>query len=242
MATGSKRFYSEVSVAGRDGGFAVLLDGKPLHTPARAPMILPGAPLAEAVAAEWRAQGETLDPASLTLTRLANTAVDRIRPDPAPLVEQVVGYGACDLLCYRAAAPHALVERQAAAWQPMLDWAAARYGIRFAISSDLFPITPDDCVLARLRTAVAGHDAFALAGLGEAVGVLGSLVLTLALADGRIDGIEAFALSRVDERFQAEQWGEDWGARMRADRLLADLLAAERLLRLAARETGEAET
>jgi chaperone required for assembly of F1-ATPase len=236
----SRRFYSEVSVADRDDGFAVLLDGKLLHTPARAPVVLPAAPLAEAVAEEWRAQGETLDPAALRLTRLANTAIDRIRPDPAPLVEQVVGYGACDLLCYRVAAPHALVERQAAAWQPMLDWASARYGIRFTISSDLFPITPDESALAALRAAVARYDAFALAGLGEAVGVLGSLVLALALADRRIDGSEAFALSRVEEQFQIEQWGEDREARGRADRLLVDLLAAERLLRLAEGGSGPA--
>jgi chaperone required for assembly of F1-ATPase len=177
---------------------------------------------------------------ALRLTRLANTAIDGIRPDPAPLVEQVVGYGACDLLCYRVAAPHALVERQAAAWQPMLDWAAARYGIRFTISSDLFPITPDEPALAALRAAVTRYDAFALAGLGEAVGVLGSLVLALALADRRIEGSEAFALSRVEEQFQIEQWGEDREARVRADRLLVDLLAAERLLRLAEGGSGPA--
>ncbi len=236
----SRRFYSEVSVAGRDDGFAVLLDGKLLHTPACAPVVLPALPLAEAVAAEWRGQGETLDPAVLRLTRLANTAIDRIRPDPAPLVEQVVGYGACDLLCYRVAAPHALVERQAAAWQPMLDWATARYGICFMVSSDLFPITPDDSALVALRAVVARYDAFVLAGLGEAVGVLGSLVLALALADRRIDGSEAFGLSRVEERFQIEQWGEDWEARTRADRLLADLLAAERLIRLAGGGSGPA--
>lgn len=233
MAAVSRRFYTEVSVAGRDGGFAVLLDGKPLHTPGRASMILPAAPLAEAIAAEWRAQGETLDPGTLKLTRLANTAIDRVRPGPAPLVEQVAGYGATDLLCYRAASPQALAERQSAAWQPLLDWAVARHGARLAVTSDVAPIEQDRRALAALRGAVARYDAFVLAGLGEAVGVLGSLILSLALADRRIDGEEAFALSRIDERFQIEQWGEDWEAGVRADRLLADLLAAERLMRLA---------
>lgn len=231
---GNGRFYAEVSVAERQGGLAVLLDGKPLRTPARAPLVVPAAVLAEAIAEEWRGQGEKLDAATLRLTRLANTAIDRIRPDPAPLVGQLVGYGASDLLCYRAAAPAGLAERQAEAWQPLLDWAAARYGARLAVTADLSPVAQDPAHLAALGAALGAYDAFALAGVAEAVGILGSLVLGLALAAGRLDGAAAFDLSRIDEQFQIAQWGEDWEAARRAERLRADLLLAERFIRLAA--------
>lgn len=232
--SGPVRFYSEVSVVEDSGGYTVALDGKPIRTPAKHPLILPTRALAEAVADEWRAQGERIDAQSLRLTRLANTAIDRVLPDPATAIGQIAGYGGTDLLCYRASGPRELTQRQDAAWRPLLDWASERFGARLAITEGINPVEQNADALAALRRAVEARDPFILVALAEATGILGSVVLGLALAEGRLAGEDAFALSQLDENFQMEQWGEDWEAAQRRSRLLDDLLIAEKFVRLAA--------
>jgi chaperone required for assembly of F1-ATPase len=228
-----KRFYKRVSTsAAPDGGYTVLLDDKPIKTPARATLILPPKALAEAVAEEWRGQGETIDPRSMLLTRLAFAAIDTVSQDRARAAEQVLRFGRSDLLCYRAEAPPELVARQTAAWDPLLDWLAEECGARLLSGSGIaFIEQPADALLA-LEKAGRHHDDFTLAGLHAAATITGSLVLALALSSGRVSAAEAFALAMLDEDFQAEKWGRDAEAEQRRARLLSELSAAERWLRL----------
>lgn len=221
-----KRFYKEVAV-GEAG--TILLDGKPIKTPARALLALPTRALADAVAEEWAAQGEEIKPGPLT--KLANTAIDRVAGNEAGIAGQILAY-ANDLLCYRAASPAELVARQNAAWNPLLDWAAARYAT-LATGIGIRHIALPDETLAAYRAALESFDAFMLAALHNAATLTGSLVLALALAERRLGAAEAFALSRLEESFQAEKWGADAEAEARARALAAELAATERFMRLA---------
>jgi chaperone required for assembly of F1-ATPase len=226
-----KRFYKEVSVA--SAGYTIQLDGHSVKTPLRVPLALPTEALAEAVAEEWRGQSEEVNPAAMLLTKLANTAIDRVAGHKAEIVAKVAAY-ANDLLCYRAAAPEDLVQRQSEAWDPLLAWAGERYGVRFNIGTALRHIAQPPETLATLRQAVSAYDPFQLAALHNAATILGSLVLTLALAEDCLDAEEAFALSQLDERYQAEKWGEDAAAAARADALAAELSTCARFFTLAA--------
>lgn len=227
-----KRFYKEVTVAKSDRGFAIHLDGRALKTPRRAALELPAQQLAEAIAEEWRGQGAEIDPHSMPLTKLANTAIDRVKGHEAAVIDQIMAY-ANDHLCYRAAAPADLAARQASEWDPLLTWAAERYGARLTTQAGIthFPQAAD--AVATLRHAVEAHDPFTLAALHAAAAILGSLVLALALAESRLSAAEAFALSQLDERYQTEHWGEDAEAAQRAKGLATELAAAERFMRLA---------
>jgi len=245
-----KRFYKEVSVipsperggsealASGEGSvlhrwaiYQILLDSRPIKTPKRAPLALPSQALAEAVATEWRNQGEEVKPRSMHLTKLANTAIDRVAGREAETVEKIVAYSN-DLLCYRAQAPEELAARQAAAWDPLLAWAAERYGVRFHTGSGLAYIAQPPETLAALRQALAALDAFRLTALANAAPILGSVVLTLALAEARLEPETAFAVSQLDERYQAEKWGEDPEAAARAQALATELSAAARFFHL----------
>ncbi len=207
--TPQRRFWQRAEVRPRDDGFAVALDGRPLRTPAGAPLLLPTAALAAAVAAEWQALTAEILPERLPFTRAANSAIDRVAPQRAAVVEAIADYGGTDLLCYRAEGPATLVARQAAGWDPWLEWAAR------TLSAPLLPVTgvmhraqPPES-LAALHAAVAAEDAFGLAALHELVTLSGSLVLGLAVARGALDAAAAWELSRLDETWQAEQWGLD---------------------------------
>lgn len=228
-----KRFYREVTVAAGLEGAGVLLDGRPVRTPAKQQLLLPTAALAEAVAEEWRAQGAEVKPQTMPLTQLCCTALDLAEARAAAVAEELAAYGATDLLCYRAAAPAALVERQARLWQPLLQWAAERHGAPLAVTSGLVAVAQPAESLARLAAAVARHRGLALTALAQLVQGSGSLVLGLAVAEERLTAAEAFELAELDASFQMELWGEDAEALERRARLRADLEAAERLLRLA---------
>lgn len=228
----TRRFYKTVSVAETDGGFGVFLDGKQAKTSGHSALILPNRALAEAVAEEWRAQGEKIESAGMPLTKLANMAVAHMPHRRAQVANRILGFGRSELLCYRAEAPPELASRQSKAWDPLLDWLHKRHGARLKTGTGIgFIEQPGEAAMA-LDKAVWAHDDFALAALHEAAGVTGSLVLALALADGRLDAAEALALSRIDEAYQAEKWGEDAEAVARARALATDLAAAERFLRL----------
>ncbi len=231
-----KRFWDTATVAPTDHGFAVLLDGRPMHLPGGAELRIQPRRLAEAIAAEWQAAGGArhgeMSFADTPMTRLAGTAQQRVAPDPAPTVHAIARYGENDLLCYRAATPEELVRRQARAWQPWLDWAALTYDAPLRVTTRVAPIRQHRDSVAALRRAVAALDVAVLAALGIAVPALGSLVLGLALAEGKLDAPAAHALGALDELFQAEQWGEDVEAAARRAAVAADIALAGRFIAL----------
>ena len=200
-----KRFWTEVGVDARE----VRLDGRPVRTPGRVPLVLPTDALAEAVAGEWRGVGAAIDPRAMPLTGLANAAIDRIAPDPAPFAEGLARYGESDLLCYRADDPPELVARQAALWDPPLAWARGRYDIGFEVTTGIVHRAQPPATIARLGEAVGALGAWRLAGLSPVVTITGSLVLALALAERAMTVDAVWAAAQADEDWQAERWGED---------------------------------
>lgn len=229
---GAKRFYEKAATTAAENGFAVALDGGTVRTPGGAPLVVPTEALAAAVAGEWAAQEETIEPHTMPLTRLACTAVDRVASRRDAVVDHTAAYGATDLLCYRADQPQDLRERQDAAWQPLLDWAAATYGARLRITGGIIPAEQPPASLAALTEAVAAYDDLELAALSGATQACGSLIVGLALTTGHLDAEGAFAVSQLDERYQMETWGEDAEAKARRALLNADIAAAAQFLSL----------
>ncbi|HEY5721168.1 MAG TPA: ATP12 family protein [Allosphingosinicella sp.] len=225
-----KRFYKEVSAARSGSGWSILLDGRPVRTPARNPLDLPTESLAEAVAEEWRAQGDKVDPRSMPLTGLANAAIDRVAPDPRAFARSLALYGESDLLCYRAEGPRPLAERQAEAWDPPLAWARRRFDSEFEVTEGIIHRAQPDSTLDRLGRAVAARDPFALAAMSPLVTISGSLVIALALAEGEIGLDEAWKAATIDEAWQAEKWGEDALAASALEARRAEFEAAWRFL------------
>lgn len=203
-----KRFWAAAGVAERPEGWAVVLDGRPVKTPAKVPLVLPTEALARAVAEEWDAQQGEVRPARMPLTRTANSAIDKVAPMAAAVVEEIARYGGTDLLCYRATGPAGLIARQAAAWDPWLDAIAAR-GMALRVTSGIVHVAQPEESLAALTAEVARRSHFELAALYDLVAITGSLVLGLAVAEGQLDASDAFNLARLDEDWQAEQWGVD---------------------------------
>lgn len=231
-----KRFWDTATVDRWDDGFAILLDGKPMHLPGGSLLRVEAEPLARAIAEEWQTAGQTkggeMSFADTPLTRLAGTAQQRIAPDPAPTIDAIARYAESDLLCYRAEMPPELVARQDREWQPWLDWVAQAYDAPLRVSSGVAYVKQHRGSLAALREAVAALDVAALTALGVAVPATGSLVLGLALAEGQLDAATAHALGALDELFQAEAWGEDAEAAARRRAIADDIMLAERFLRL----------
>jgi len=227
-----KRFYKEVSVSARDGGFAVLLDGRPVKTPAQNNLVLPIQALALAIAAEWREQGDEIIAASMPLLRLANTVIDGVCANREEVIGAILRFGENDLLCYRAHQPPELVARQKAGWDPLLDWAAQKHGANMRVAAGLTHVDQPTQALDALRGALKGFDAFSLGGLHVIASIAGSTVLALAVADGFITGAKAFELSRIDEIYQAEKWGADAEAAARVTALAHELDKAAELIAL----------
>ncbi len=205
----AKRFWTAAEALACDGGFTVLLDGRAVKTPAKAALVVPTLAMAQAIAAEWDAQTGEVKPATMPVTRAANSAIDKIIPQRDEVVEIIAAYGQSDLLCYRAIGPAALVERQAAGWDPVLHWAAEALGARLVATAGVMHVAQPPEALARLTARVAGMTEFQLAGLHDLVAISGSLVLALAVTEMRLTPEEAWALSRIDENWQIEQWGAD---------------------------------
>lgn len=227
-----KRFYTSVDVAPRDGAFHVLLDGRPAKTPARAALALPTQGLADAVAAEWAAAADDIVFDDIRVTRLASTAIDFAAARADDWRGEIARYAAHDLLCYRAERPAALVARQAAAWDPFLDWARASLGAPLVAVSGVMSAPQPALALDAMARAAGALDAWRALGVVTATGLLGSAVLGLALERGAFEAATILAASRVDEDFQREQWGADAEAEARAARSAADFAAAARFLAL----------
>ena len=207
---GAARFYREVSVTrGEDNSYAILLDGKPIKTPAGAAFAVPNAALAEAIAAEWRDQGEKIRPETMPLTKLANTAIDRVAADRRAAIEQILAFARSDVVCYRAEGPQELVQRQSRLWDPLLAWARDRYGATLVCTTGIAFLSQPQDALAALERAVASADDFTLAGLHAAATLAGSVVIALALAERVLSPEQAYAAAELDAIYQAEKWGKD---------------------------------
>jgi len=223
-----KRFYKTALAGPLDGGFAVLLDGRPLRTPRRERLILPREPLAALIAEDWAAQGDSIRLADMRATRLAFTAADRVAVARSETVAEVVQFAGSDLLCYFAEAPQALVRRQAAAWRPVLDWADRTLGVRLEPVAGIIHSPQPAESLARVQALCAETDDFTLAGVAYGAALYGSAALVLAVLHGELGGEAAFELSRLDDAFQQEQWGVDDEAAARTAQLRREAMMLDR--------------
>jgi len=210
-----KRFYRRAEVGDQDAaGFPLLLDGKPVKTPAGRALATPASALAEKIAEEWNAQQDVIDPARMPLTRLANAVIDAVRDAPGPVADEVAKYLGSDLVCYRAERPAGLIERQARAWDPVLAWARDALGARFMLAQGVMHVTQSDDAIAAMRAAIPSEandvqDVWRLGAVAAITTLTGSGLLALALAHGAIDADAAWAAAHVDEDWQMAQWGRD---------------------------------
>lgn len=226
-----KRFYKDVTVIEAGGGFGVSLDGRPVRTPAKAMLVLPTETGARLVADEFAAQREIIDPMSMPVYRLVNTAIDGVASDPQAVLEDVLRFASSDLLCYRAGSPQALVEREAEAWDPVIDWARSRLGARFLLAEGAMHVEQPREAIAAIGVHLSQHtDPLRLAALHVMTGLMGSALLALAVDFGELDAEAAWAAAHVDEDFQAEQWGIDAEAAARRTLRKRDMMAAATLL------------
>ena len=232
MLSAPRRFYEAATIAPAEGGWSILLDGKLLRSPAKRSFALPTEALAAVIAEEWQVQGEKIDPRTMPLMQLAATAIDWVAAARDAVVEEAAGYGGSDLVCYRAAEPPALVRRQEALWQPLIAWLAERYDIALNVTAGIVSVEQPPHALATFRRVLEACDLFALTALAVMTGSAGSLVIALALAEGRISADEAADDALLDELFQAEKWGSDPEAERRRAAIRADLAAAVRFHRL----------
>lgn len=228
-----KRFYTEVSVGEGEGGFTILLDGRPVRTPARNLLAVPSRALAEAMAAEWAAQQSEINPFLMPLTRLVNVALDRVAPEAEAVRDEVVQYAGSDMLFYRADGPQGLVSRQAERWDPVLDWLSGAHGARFFLSEGVRHVAQPDEALARVR-ALVPEAPLALAAVHSMTTLTGSALLALAVAQGTLGVDEAWAAAHVDEDWNRAQWGEDEAASARRAARRIEMDAAAKLLALLA--------
>jgi len=226
-----RRFYEQVTVAECEGRFDVLLDGRPVRTPARNPLGTPTPALSEAVAAEWRAQTEVVDPGTMPLTRLVNTIIDGVATSAPAVAEDVAKFLASDLVVYRAEGPEGLVERQAAAWDPVLAWARDALGARFAAAAGMIYVTQPEAALAAARKAIP-HDIWRLGAVHTITTLTGSALIALAALHGRLDADAAWTAAHVDEDWNMDFWGRDELALNRRALRYAELQAACQVLAL----------
>ncbi len=227
-----KRFYKEVTAEPRNGAFAVLLDDRPVRTPKKAFLQVVTLQLAEAMAVEWAAQESEINPARMPLTRLVNTAIDGVTGREAEVAAEIVQYAGTDLLCYRAAGPAALVERQAKAWDPIITWAEKSIGGRFILAEGIVHVTQPSATLDKLAAKLSGKNAFALSALHVMTTLTGSALLALAAAEGVVPVDAAWAAAHIDEDYQIEKWGTDFEAEHRRAVRWRDMEAASMLLGL----------
>jgi chaperone required for assembly of F1-ATPase len=209
-----KRFYKTVGVTSELG---LALDGRPVRTPSKKPLNLPTRPLADAIAAEWLAQSAVVDPSTMPLTKLANTAIDRVLPEQPRIVDVIAAYADSDLVCYRAEEPTELVARQAEAWDPVLAWAQQHLDARFEKITGIMHRAQPPNTLAAFRRHVAGFDYWTLTALHNITTITGSAVISTMLAARDIALDAAWAAAHVDEDWQIARWGEDFEARVRRE-------------------------
>lgn len=227
-----KRFWKTVAVQSEGERWKIELDGRPMRTPARSLLLVPTLALAEAIADEWRAVEDTVDPRAMPLTGLANAAVDRVEVDRRAFAEGLARYAEADLACYRADGPRELVVRQEREWDRLLLWARRRYDVDFETTCGLMHVAQPSATIEQLRHAVTAIEAFRLAGLSPLVTIGGSLLAGLAVVEKAIPAEEAWNAVSIDERWQLEQWGSDVEAETALENRRRDFFAAARFLDL----------
>jgi chaperone required for assembly of F1-ATPase len=229
----SKRFYKQVEIKG-NGSFTVLLDGRPLKTPLKRYLSLPSEPLAEAIAAEWAAQGERIDPEQMLITKLANTAIDRVAGDEHRIIEELVDYAGSDLVCYRAVEPESLATRQGELWDPILTWAEETLDVRFFAVQGVIHKPQPAQALDTVARYLSQFDAMRLCALHNLTTLTGSALIALALESGFLEPERAWLAAYVDEDWQIERWGRDEEAAERRARRRQEFEAAVKFLSLLA--------
>lgn len=228
----AKRFWTSATAEACDGGFTVRLDGKPVKTPLKAPVVVPTLAMAMAMAAEWQAQDKKINPGSMPVTRAANSAIDKVVPQFDAVVTMLAAYGETDLLCYRAEGPSVLRDRQNAAWDPVLHWLAADLSAPLNVTTGVVPVDQPPASLHRLRARLDAMTAFQIVAAHDLIAISGSLVLAVAVIDGKVTAKAAWTAARTDEIWQSEQWGiDDLAAESEAFKQAA-FLSAERFFRL----------
>jgi chaperone required for assembly of F1-ATPase len=227
-----KRFWSQVAVSPKDGGWGISLDGRAVRTPARAPLTVPAKALADAIAGEWLSVGQEIDARAMPLTGLTSAAIDRVAPDREAFASGLARYAEADLACYRADGPSGLVERQEERWDPLLAWARRRYDVDFRITSGLMPVAQPAATVERLGHAVAVLDLFHLAGLSPLVTIGGSLVAALAVQERAVTAKQAWDAVSTDEQWQLDRWGADPEAEKMLANRKRDFFAAASFLAL----------
>ena len=223
----AKRFWKDVSVTEAEGGFAVMLDTRRVQTPGKQPLVVPTEAMAQAIAAEWAAQDGEIKPLTMPVTRAANSAIERVRPQKPEVAAMLAAYGETDLTCHRAASPAELAARQAAGWDPVLDWAAENLGAPLVPTKGVLPVPQPQASLDALLAHVGALDEFRLTALHDLVTLSGSILLGLAVAHRNLAPETAWSLSRIDEDWQIEQWGADEEAAEAAALKRAQFLQAD---------------
>lgn len=227
-----KRFWSTVTVEAGPEGFSIRLDGRPVRTPAKRTLALPTQAIARHVAAEWEAQEERVDPATMSWTRSANAAIDKVATQRREVMDHLAGYANTDLLSYRAAEPAELVLRQQKSWDPLLDWLECRHDVRFEVTRGVMPVQQDAACVSRLVRSMEPMSSFQLTGFHDLVTLSGSFVIALAAAERAFPVQDLWSASRLDESWQVEQWGEDVEAAEEAVRKMQAFRHAAELFRL----------
>jgi len=231
---GARRFYKAAQIEPVDGGYAILLDGRPVKTPARAPFVVPGRLLAERIAGEWSAQDVTIRPETMPHTGLANAAIDRIGTGRESVIERIAAYLESEPVCFRAEGPNDLVAREAELWDPLVEAFNRRFDVALKLSTGLSHVSQDDAVSDRVKGYAAARDDFALTALLDAVTHLGSLVVAVAAIEGDIDAEAAFQAAYLEELHQADRWGLDKEAEDRRRAIRNDVATALEFARLVA--------
>jgi chaperone required for assembly of F1-ATPase len=224
-----KRFYQAAGVTESDGAFNIVLDGKGIRTPARKPLTAPTRALAEAIAAEWDAQKDVIDPSRMPLTRLANSIIDGVADTPDAVADDIAKYLGCDLLFYRAGGPESLIEKQAASWDPPVAWARDALGARFILAQGVVHVAQPDMAIVAARKALPS-DAWRLGALHSITTLTGSALLALALVNGAMEADQVWRAAHVDEDFNMETWGRDDQVMARRDFRAKEFDAAAQVL------------
>ncbi len=227
-----RRFYKTVTIGETDSGYDIRLDDRVVRTPLKRDFAVPSREMAQAIAVEWEEQQTHINPATMIVTRLANTAVDRVRDDEMRIVGELTGFAASDLVCYRAGSPEPLVKRQALHWDPVLDWMKSAHGVQFVCVEGIIHHAQADTVLATVSQALQAEDNFRLTAIHNITTLTGSTLIAMMTAAGALSGEAAWAAAHVDEDWQIEQWGSDGEAEARRAMRKLDFDATTRFLQM----------
>ena len=227
-----KRFYNQASVVVQGPGFGIELDGREVKTPEKRPNLSPTKAMAEVICQEWNDQQDKVNPDSMLMAKLQNTAIDRVETRRGDLIAELVKYAGTDMLCYRADFPEDLAQRQADTWQPLLDWVMDVHDITLKVTTGIIHVEQDPGQLVKLRHYLEGVDSFRLAAFYNITTLCGSVSVALNVLGGNITAEQAWQAAQLDENFQIEHWGLDEEAEIRQENMKTELDAATRFLAL----------